>query len=52
VENSQSYGYLVVGRGTQARYHEGHWWTAEEVIEEDVGELTEELVDTILGLAT
>lgn len=50
IENSQIYAYLVVGRNNQAGYHEGHWWVAEDVIEEDVSELSEEITDAIMRL--
>lgn len=51
LENSAVYAALVVGRGQQARYHEGHWWTAEDIIADDVPELTKELTEEIVGLA-
>lgn len=51
LENSQAYAALVVGRDKQARYHEGHWWIAEEIIEEDVKDLTTDLSDEIVDLA-
>lgn len=52
LENSAAYASLVVGRNEQARYHEGHWWIAEDVIEEGSGDLTEELTEEILDLAS
>lgn len=51
VENSTAYGVLVVGRGKQAKYHQGNWWVAEDVIEENVPELTERLSEELVGLA-
>lgn len=51
LENSAPYAHWVVGRGQQAAYHEGHWWTADDVIEEEVGSLTEELTEELVELA-
>lgn len=48
LENSQTYAYLVVGRDKQSKYHEGHWWIAEEIIEEDIEDLREGIVDAIM----
>lgn len=50
VENSAVYAALVVGRDKQARYHEGHWWIAEDVLDEEVGDLTEKLTEELIGL--
>ena len=52
LENSAAYAALVVGRGEQAKYHEGHWWIAENIIEEDAADLTEDLTEEILDLAS
>lgn len=51
LENSASYAALVVGDGTQSRYHAGHWWTAKDVIEGNVGELTRQLSKELEALA-
>ena len=51
VVNSAAYSALVVGRGTQVRYHKDHWWIAQDVIEENTPELTKNLSDEILELA-
>lgn len=51
LENSASYAALVVGRGQQAAYHEDHWWTADDIIEDEVGDLTKELTDELVDLA-
>ena len=51
LENSAAYAALVVGREKQVRYHQGNWWIAEDVIEEDVKDLTEDLTEEILKLA-
>jgi len=48
LENSAAYAALVVGRGKQAKYHEGHWWVAEDIIENDVPNLTRDLSDEIV----
>jgi hypothetical protein len=51
LENSTSYGALVAGRGQQAKYHQGNWWIAEDIVEEETPELTKKLTDEIVGLA-
>lgn len=51
LENSAAYAHLVVGKGQQARYHEGHWWTAEDIISDEVGKLTSDLTEELLELA-
>ena len=50
LENSAEYGAWVVGREKQAKYHLGHWWTAEDIIEEDTPELTKDIKDNIMEL--
>ncbi len=51
IENSASYAALVVGRDEQALYHKGHWWIAQDLIEEQTGDLTKDLTKEIIGLA-
>ncbi len=51
LENSAAYAHLVVGRGTQARYHEGNWWIADDIIDDSVGDLTTDLTEDLVDLA-
>ena len=51
LENSAPYAALVVGRGTQARYHRDNWWIADDIIDDDVGDLTTDLSEEIVDLA-
>ena len=51
LENSAPYAHWVVSRGQQAVYHEGHWWTGDDIVEEEVGTLTEDLTEEIIELA-
>jgi hypothetical protein len=51
LENSAPYAHWVVGRGQQAVFHEGNWWTADDIIEEEVGDLTEQLTEELVELA-
>lgn len=50
IENSAAYGALVVGRDKQVKYHAGHWWIADDIIEEDTPDLTKNIKDEIMEL--
>ncbi|MCK5642224.1 MAG: hypothetical protein KAJ19_15570 [Gammaproteobacteria bacterium] len=50
LENSAAYSALVVSQGNQSKYHEGHWWTADEIIAKDVKDLTEDLTENLVDL--
>jgi len=51
VANSAPYASLVIGRDEQSEYHKNHWWVAQDIIEEETPQLTEDLTDNILELA-
>jgi len=51
LENSAAYAALVVGRGEQSFYHLNQWWVAEDIVEEDMPELTKDLTKDLLDLA-
>lgn len=48
--NSMPNAAWVIGRGRQSKYHEGHWWTAEDIIEGNVKELSEQLTEELEDL--
>ena len=50
LENSTAYGALVVSRGKQAVYHQGNWWIAEDIVDQEVPILTEDLSKELVGL--
>lgn len=51
IANSAEYASWVVGRGAQSHYHKNHWWIAQDIIDEEVGKLTEDLTHELLELA-
>jgi len=42
------YASMVIGRGTQAPMHQGHWWVFEDVIDANAPGALDEFADTFL----
>lgn len=49
LKNSAIYAKFVIAKDTQSNYHKGNWWVAEDVIDEDVSELTKALTERLEG---
>lgn len=48
--NSARHAPLTIGKGTQAGYHKGHWWVAQDVVQEGAGELTRRIAGSLMEL--
>lgn len=49
IENSRPYSELVIGK-SQARYHKGNWWKADDIIGKEFSKLTKELTKELVSL--
>jgi hypothetical protein len=50
VRNSAPYSAIVIGKSTQSKYHLGHWWVAQDIIDANKPELTKDLTEKLVGL--
>lgn len=50
ITNSAPYAPLVVGKGSQARYHAGNWYVMEDEVQADAPELAKLIAKDLIGL--
>ena len=50
ITNSAQYAPLVVGKGSQAGYHAGHWWIMEDEVKAETPKLAKLIAKELIGL--